>query len=76
MVAGLQFGDTVKVWPAPGLRVQAHAGIAGRFLSPDGEFLVWSDWIHSRVCDGSMYLTNPNPAEPEKKLALPAKGEK
>lgn len=53
-------GDTVKVWPLPGLRVQSHAETPGRFLSPDGEEVTWSDWHHNLARQGSILLTDPH----------------
>lgn len=59
MINSFTPGDIVKVWPRPGLLVQAHPQIHGRFLAPEGEQLIWSEWLHSRVMDGSMLLTDP-----------------
>lgn len=63
MINGFKPGDTVKVWPRPGLRVQAHAGIYNRFVSDEGETLTWNEWVHCRVMDGSLLLTDPHPAK-------------
>lgn len=60
MIDRLKVGDTVKVWPRPGLRVQAHAGIPGRFIPDEGDEMKWSPWLAARVADGSVLLTDPN----------------
>jgi hypothetical protein len=62
MIAHLQIGDPVRVWPKPGLRVLEHPGIVGRFLSEDGAEVRWSTWMHDRVMDGSVSLVDPRPA--------------
>jgi len=58
------FGDKVVVYPTPGLAVQVE-GIYGRFLLAEGQEVIWSEWYHSRLRDGSITLHNPNPAAPD-----------
>jgi hypothetical protein len=56
------FGASVKVWPAPGLRVQDGDGAHGRFLAPSGREVVWDAFFHRRFLDGSVLLHDPAPA--------------
>lgn len=67
----LKHGDTVKVWPMPGKRVQRHPEAFGQFMSPDGDEVQFSDWIHDRLMDGSVCLHDPRPAEPAAVVAAP-----
>jgi hypothetical protein len=62
MLDRIKIGDTVKVWPKPGLRVQSHADIPGRWLADEGQDVVWTDWLAARARDGSLLLTDPHPA--------------
>jgi hypothetical protein len=69
MLDRIKIGDTVRVWPKPGLRVQSHADIPGRWLADEGQDVVWTDWLAARARDGSLLLTNPKPATPASKPA-------
>lgn len=70
MHRNLKFGDMVKVWPAPGLLVQSHAEIVGRFLPAEGAEQPWTQWLSDRARDGSICLTDPAPkAAPAKKTS-------
>lgn len=60
MIDSIKIGDTVKVWPKPGLAVQSHADIAGRFLATEGQEVVWTEWLRQRLADGSLLLTDPH----------------
>jgi hypothetical protein len=70
MIHDFKIGDIVHVWPRPGLLVQEHPGIPGRFLASTGSELPWSAWVHDRVLDGSMLLTDPNAPQHAPELAL------
>jgi len=59
-----RIGDQIKVFPKPGLRVQVD-GIHGRFLSENGQSVVWSEWYHLRLRDGSILLHSWQPADAE-----------
>lgn len=83
MTADFREGQAVKVYPRPGLRVQAFPDIFGRFVPEEGQELPWSEWLAARVRDGSLLLTDPserfsahdekNPLpEPEQKPETPA----
>lgn len=56
------FGDRVYVRPAAGLQVQRAAGMYGQFLPPEGTEVVWDEFHHSRLADGSIVLNRPRPA--------------
>ena len=58
-----QLGDTVRVWPAAP-QVQDGTGAYGRFLAPAGRAVVWDDYWHRRLLDGSIHLHDPAPAAP------------
>lgn len=64
MIAKLQLGQRVRLWPRPGLRVPEHSGIGGRFLPAGGADVEWSTWWARRVGDGSVLLTEPG-AKPQ-----------
>lgn len=64
MLHDLKVGQTVHVWPRPGLRVLVDAQIPGRFLPDDGADVAWSSWWLRRASDGSVLITDPNPSAP------------
>lgn len=55
-------GDTRRVWPALGARVQDGEGRYGRFLSEDGREVVWDLYWHRRYLDGAISFHDPRPA--------------
>lgn len=72
MLADLKVGQTVRVWPTPGLHVLVDPRIPGRFLRNDGAEVAWSPWWHRRVLDGSVLLTNPSPTPNRQPAPTPA----
>jgi len=59
-------GDRVRVWPAPGRRVQdgprpADRMGGGRMLPPEGREAVWSEFHHEQLKAGDLLL-HPPPA--------------
>ena len=58
------FGDRVYVRPAAGLQVQRAVGMYGQFLPEDGAEVVWDEFHHARLADGSIGLRQPRPASP------------
>lgn len=61
MLHDLKIGQTVHVWPRPGVRVLVDPQIPGRFLPADGADVAWSPWWQRRASDGSVLLSNPLP---------------
>lgn len=59
-----KIGDRVKVIPQGKVQVD---GCFGRFLLPDGQDVVWSDYYQRRLMDGSVLLLREEKAEPTKK---------
>ena len=59
MLHTFRLGQMVPVWPRPGLHVQEHPQIPGRFLPSAGTVVAWSSWWHRRVLDGSVCLSDP-----------------
>jgi len=65
MIGLPEIGARVKVWPAPGLRVQngpRPIGDGGRWLAPGGEVVVWSQ-SHLEQLRGGELLLHPPPCE-------------
>ena len=52
-------GDTLRVWPLAGLRVQDGAGNFGRVLADSGREVVWDAWWHRRLLEGAVTLSDP-----------------
>lgn len=48
-------GEKVLIRPRLGLQVQ-YEDIYGRFLSGDGQEVIWSVWWHRRFRDGSIEI--------------------
>jgi hypothetical protein len=74
IAASLKLGAAVHVWPRPGRRVPTHAGIANRFLPPEGAVVEWSTWWARRVADGSALLTDPSKATTPASQPAPGEG--
>ena len=55
-------GDRVYVRPASGLQVQRASGMYGQFLPADGMEVLWDEFHHARLADGSIHLNKPRPA--------------
>lgn len=56
-------GDKVLIYPVPhpefpNRKIQWD-GIIGRFLPDTGAEVIWSDWWHRRLRDGSIYIKQP-----------------
>ncbi len=57
-------GDRVRIWPAPGVRVQDGADQFGVFLSVEGREVTWDAYWHRRYLEGALHLLDPRPAPP------------
>lgn len=60
-----EFGKRVRVWPRPGLNVQASQTAildGGTFLRKDGKEVEWSEFWHRRLLHGEIFLHDPRTA--------------
>lgn len=73
MLSDLKVGQTVRVWPRPGLRVLVDPRMPGRFLPDEGADVAWSCWWHRRALDGSVvFLELPTAAPTVQPTVAPA----
>lgn len=50
-----RIGERVRVRPAnPSIAVQRGEGLYGQFLPPDGQECLWDEFLHRRLCEGSV----------------------
>ncbi len=61
-------GQRVRLWPAPGLKVQngdRPLDSGGRFMSAKGEVVLWSSFYHEQYNTGAVMLHAPPCAKHE-----------
>jgi hypothetical protein len=57
-----QVKQIVRVWPAPGRRVQDGARVldeGGRFLSAEGRDVAWTEFHYEQLRSGDLFLHDP-----------------
>ena len=60
------FGDRVRVWPAPNRRIQngprpIDAMGGGRLLADEGAEVIWSPFHFEQLRSGDLFLHDPTP---------------
>jgi hypothetical protein len=70
MIGLPEFGARVRVYPKPGLLVQAtempvDRWAGGHYLSPDGEDVIWSPFQHEQLRHGAILLHPWTPVAPD-----------
>jgi len=58
MIGKFSPGQTVTVFLAPGLRVPRSPQTPNQMIE-SGQEVTWNDWIHNKVAEGSLLLTDP-----------------
>lgn len=59
-----KIGERIKVWPMPGLKVQASAlpfDDGGMRLPDDGREVTWSEHTYRQLLHGEILLHDPQP---------------
>lgn len=49
-----QNGERVLVIPTPGMKVQRGENMYGQFLAPDGQEVLWDEFLHRRLNEGAL----------------------
>lgn len=49
-----QNGERVHVIPTPGMKVQRGENMYGQFLAPDGQEVLWDEFLHARLAEGAI----------------------
>jgi hypothetical protein len=49
-----KIGERVRVIPTDGRRVQRGEFMFGQFLPPQGQEVLWDDFLHARLSEGAI----------------------